>query len=158
MRLLVLSDSHGRRGALERAIAEQPAARHIFFLGDLVRDIEAVREFFPDRVFHIVTGNCDGPTLFPAAAIETVEQMPILYTHGHTFRVKSGTGPLLERAREHGCKIALFGHTHIPLLSYENGVYAVNPGSVGAARNGVESYAVIDIGKSGILPAILTMK
>lgn len=157
MRFLVVSDSHGRRGALERALAEQPTARHVFFLGDFVRDLEAVREFFPDRVFHTVAGNCDGTVAYPTGAVETVAGVPILYTHGHTFRVKSGITHLVDRARERDCRIALFGHTHIPFSCYENGVYAVNPGSVGSSRNGPETYAVIDVDESGILPAILTL-
>ena len=51
--------------------------------------------------------------------------------------------------------ITLFGHTHIPVTVYEEGVWLVNPGSVSAPRQGKPTYAVIDIEQNGIMPIII---
>ena len=60
-------------------------------------------------------------------------------------------------ARQNGCDIALYGHTHIANILYEDGIYIVNPGSCSQSRNGKESYAVIDIEPNGIMPIIVEL-
>ncbi len=155
MRIIVISDSHGRRGSIDYAIQAHPDARHIFFLGDNVRDIEAVKEFFTDRIFHIVPGNCDGDTAYNTTAICTLEGIKILYTHGHYHSVKYTTSLLRDAAQKAGAKIALYGHTHIAKTEYIDGLFIVNPGSISLSREGSNSYAVIDITESGIMPIII---
>lgn len=153
MRLLVLSDSHGKSERLEEIIRKETDALHIFFLGDLVRDIENLVFLFPERTFHIVAGNCD---YFAAEkSVDTVKLAgkKILFTHGHNFRVKHGSAEYLESfARQNGCDIALYGHTHIPDIDIRGGIFLVNPGSVGHSRSGPETYAVIDITGDKIIP------
>ena len=48
MRIIVISDSHGRRSSVDFALQAHPDAKHVFFLGDNVRDIEAVKEFYKE--------------------------------------------------------------------------------------------------------------
>ncbi len=155
MRIVVISDSHRKYNVIEKILRDQPTARHIFFLGDNVADAERAREGFPDRVFHIVAGNCDYMDMTPNFGIEKFGEVGIFYTHGHTLGVKGGTGSLLQRARSLGCQIALYGHTHIASTEYNEGIYLVNPGSCSCSRAGKNSYAVIDIEESGILPIII---
>ena len=72
--------------------------------------------------------------------------------------MKSGDKGVLKKfAAENGCKIALYGHTHVADREYDNGLYVVNPGSCSCSREGPESYAVIDILDSGILPQIIKL-
>ena len=78
----------------------------------------------------------------------------VYMTHGHAHSVKSGTDGILEAAKGVGANIALYGHTHIANIEYRDGVYIINSGSLALPRNGAASYAVIDITKAGILPAI----
>ena len=51
MRILVVSDTHGDEGALQRAVQAQPFARTVIHLGDGAREAEAVAARFPDRMF-----------------------------------------------------------------------------------------------------------
>ena len=73
------------------------------------------------------------------------------------FKELNGIGTtaenLVSAAKSHGAHIALYGHTHVPVTSYDGGLYLVNPGSV---REG--SFAVIDITDSGIMPIIMKIK
>lgn len=152
MRIVVISDTHRRADIAEKVISRQETAAHIFFLGDVTSDIEDMQYIFPEKKFHIVSGNCDYFSLYPTVGIEKIDGHSILYTHGHTFGVKSGTERLIKAARDSGCDIALYGHTHISKILYENGVYVVNPGSLSQPREGHASYAVIDIEKNGVMP------
>lgn len=155
LRILVFSDSHGNVSALRRALAAQPQASHVFFLGDCLRDIEAVEPDFPNRIFHKVSGNCDFGALNPGTAMENLNGTLIFYSHGHPYYVKQSYVPFLQAAEKRGAKIALFGHIHSSLTRYENGVWLVNPGSVSLPREGKPSYAVIDIEENGIMPIIV---
>ena len=155
MRIIVISDSHGRRSSVDFTLQAHPHAKHVFFLGDNVRDIEAVKEFYTDRIFHIVQGNCDGDTPYPTTDICTIEGVKILFTHGHYHNVKYTTATLQNAAEKSGAQIALYGHTHIAKTEYIGGLYIVNPGSIAHSREGGNSYAVIDITPSGIMPIII---
>lgn len=155
MRILVVSDSHRRTAAIEKILYAQPTASHVFFLGDLASDIENYEYIFPEKQFHVLSGNCDYFSNLPSSGIAVVGGKKIFYTHGHTLGVKSSTSHLLNTAKAQECDIALFGHTHIPLTLYEDGVWLVNPGSCANPRDGRPTYAVIDIENNGIMPIII---
>lgn len=154
MRILVISDSHKRGDLVEKIIKLEPDARNIFFLGDVTSDIEDFIYLYTDRDFHIVSGNCDFSSSYRSSDIATVGNTRIFYTHGHTLGVKYGTERLKNTALDNNCTVALYGHTHISRISYDGGVYIVNPGSVSASRDSYNSYAVIDITDNGIMPII----
>ena len=139
MRLLVLSDVHGRTELLRRAIEQEPEAREVFFLGDGLRRIHAVR------------GNCDSSLsqekLLDAAFCGGKK---ILYLHGHTHGVKSGWESVLRLARDQRADLLLFGHTHTPLCRYEDGLYVMNPGSLGYGQ----TYGIADLTDTGIFTDI----
>lgn len=151
MRLLVLSDVHGRTELLRRAIEQEPEAREVFFLGDGLRDLEQVLPQFPDRRIHAVRGNCDSSLsqekLLDAAFCGGKK---ILYLHGHTHGVKSGWEPVLRLARDQRADLLLFGHTHTPLCRYEDGLYVMNPGSLGYGQ----TYGIADLTDTGIFTDI----
>ena len=154
MRILVISDSHKRTSVIDKIIAAETGAMHIFFLGDNVSDIEDFEFIYPDKKFHIVSGNCDFMSTLPSVAVEVIDGFKILYTHGHIYNVKYGTAQLLDSAKQNGYKIVLYGHTHIAKILYEDGIYLVNPGSCSNPREAGPSYAVIDITEKGIMPII----
>ena len=134
MRIVVISDSHRRSGNIRRILDAQQSARHVFFLGDVTGDIEDVIRLYPDKTFHIVSGNCDIFSSYPSSEIANIAGHGIFFTH---------------------CDIALYGHTHASKVLYEDGMYVVNPGSCAEPRDGSKSYAVIDIEENGIMPIII---
>ncbi len=155
MRIVVISDSHGQGGVVDRIIRRETDAEVIIFLGDVTGDIEDFTYEYTDKKFYIVSGNCDIFPEFPYTTVAQVAKTKIFITHGHTLGVKYGTATLTSAARQSGCNIALYGHTHIPNIQYDDGLYIVNPGSCSRSRDGRNSYAVIDIRENGILPAII---
>lgn len=155
MRILVMSDCHGMTRNAEKALDAHPEAKTVFYLGDGAYEIDELKSFYPDRNFHIVSGNCDIGSRFIGIGEAVIGKIKILYTHGHRYNVKYGTQMLLEVAQDVGASLALYGHTHISKIEYVNGIYLVNPGALSHSREGSESYAVIDITDSGIMPLIL---
>jgi putative phosphoesterase len=142
MRVLVLSDSHGRAGLLYEAVEAEPTAAAVIFLGDGLREAEEVELAYPDRRFFLVCGNCDmGALSVGAVREERLGGVPFLMTHGHLFHVKTDIGALKREALARGAQVVLYGHTHVPDTRYENGLYLLNPGSI--AHRG--TYGVVDI-------------
>ena len=158
MRILVISDSHGRTNRIEEALSAHPEATHVFFLGDNERDVEDLPFIYPDKIFHIISGNCDFASMLKSSDSVTVNGVKIFYTHGHTLSVKSGSGNLLKKARNEGYELVLYGHTHVASCEYCDGIHVVNPGSIGQPRDASSpSYAIIDLEPSGIMPIIVRM-
>lgn len=155
MRIAVISDSHGRGSIVDRIIRREKDAEAIIFLGDITSDIEDLTYEYTDKQFFTVSGNCDRFSSYPYTLTANLADTNIFITHGHTLGVKGGTSALAKVARQSECKIALYGHTHVPDIKYEDGLYIVNPGSCALSRSGSNSYAVIDIRKNGILPSIV---
>lgn len=150
MRIVVFSDSHNNFFALKNIVAKQSAANVYIHLGDGERDFDSLVNVFPNKTMYNVRGNCDWSSLTPPNGILELCGKRIFYTHGHTFQVKSGLDRLREHAHNIGADIVLFGHTHIALKEYENGVYYMNPGSISRPLSGKPSYGIVDITGAGI--------
>lgn len=155
MRILVLSDSHGNTGAILKALADQPAASTIIHLGDGERDFLDLAGPLSGRQVFQVSGNCDFGALEPWERIEIFQGVPFFLCHGHKYHVKTGLDYLFMETCKRKCKIALFGHTHLALTDYRNGVYLMNPGSVGKGTQ--PSYGIVDITPQGIACNIIPL-
>ncbi len=155
MRILVVSDTHGDGYALQSALWEQPQANLVFHLGDGARECEQVAEANPDRTFFMVRGNCDPDFCgLLGNREETVGGRRLFFTHGHLWSVKFGISRIDYAARERQADIVLFGHTHQPLSLYKEGMYLVNPGSLGYNKQ----YATVDIVPGGVMPILHTLR
>ncbi|MBR4860457.1 MAG: YfcE family phosphodiesterase [Alphaproteobacteria bacterium] len=153
MRILVISDSHGDSYSVKRAIAEQPSARVLFYLGDGEHDLDSYLPSRPDLYIHKVKGNCDFGSSLPTYVIDEIEGVRVYATHGYVEQVKYGTTVLEQYARDNKVVIALYGHTHNPVTAYSDGIWLINPGSI---RMG--EYAVVDITPGGIMPILMKLK
>ena len=112
MRILVISDSHKHSHIIEQIINLQNTAKHIFFLGDNTADIEDFAYIYPERTFHIVSGNCDYFSTLPSTDLKEVGGVKILFTHGHTFRVKETLEHIKKQQKSEAAKLP-FSATHI---------------------------------------------
>lgn len=155
MKILVVSDTHGRWGRLYDVVAKQRSAEVVIHLGDGADDLENVRYNFPEKMMTAVSGNCDRMSSLEALGEITLEGKRIFYTHGHIYDVKYGYQRLEEAARRREADICLFGHTHEPLCDYIDGLYIMNPGSLGHPYDGVPTYGLIEITKAGIMTNIV---
>ncbi len=153
MRILVMSDSHGSGSAIEHAIEQQPDAQNVIFLGDGENEIENATYIYPERIFHIVCGNCDFGSNKPIHQVVTIGGKRIFICHGHTYGVKSTYENVIKAALNENADVVLFGHTHISYTEYRDGLYIMNPGSL--TRSSSSSYGFIDITDSGVMTVIV---
>lgn len=149
MRLLVLSDSHGRKNLMLKAVKLHPEADAVIFLGDGEGDIDFLKEIYPDIKLYAVCGNCDFSSSLPLFLLEKFGGKTVYAAHGHNESVKYSLYGLKQKARSCSASIALYGHTHVPDTTYEDGIWYVNPGSVSVGK-----YAMIDITDKGIMPIL----
>lgn len=143
---VVLSDSHGRTSALKKIMPLFGENDYIIHLGDGSADLRATFSEYPQKTY-ICKGNCD----FSYGAEEFIieeEGLRILCCHGHRYGVKSSLARLAAYAKQMGCDIALYGHTHRAAIETVDGVLCVNPGSIGAFGGGSYCYLVLHKGKA----------
>lgn len=155
--IAVLSDTHGDYDAVREVLIRAGKIDALLHLGDHDRDMDRVRDACPFPVY-TVRGNCDGPLISAQRVTVTIAGIPILAVHGHQHYVKSGTGMLLATARGEGYRLALFGHTHEPLVEHHGDCLLVNPGSASLPRNGHPcTFSLISIDGEKILPRIISL-
>ena len=132
-KLLVLSDSHGGRTAIERVLMkESKNIDALIFLGDGLRDLELTLTLYPKLRAYSVAGNCDYGALEPTDGLAAFDGVVIFYTHGHMYGVKYDLDTLADAASARGAEVALFGHTH-------------NPGSCGRCYTGPDTYGILTL-------------
>ena len=158
MRILVISDSHGAGTPIELAIEAQPNAEYVLFLGDGVEQFEEVSGFYPAKKYLKVRGNCDYNLRLRETDLLVIENHRIFFTHGHIYDVKNGLDNLKAAARARNADIVLFGHTHVALTDYEDGLYMMNPGSIAKPRHGQPTYGIVDITNAGVVLNIVEIK
>jgi putative phosphoesterase len=147
--ILVLSDSHGCLPALKAALlwAAGKDLNAAVFLGDGAADTNAAStETGFCLPWYKVAGNGDfGFSLPESMILETDAGRKFFLSHGSRYHVESGFRGIAAAARAAGAAGALFGHTHVPFLGEQDGVFLLNPGSAGRPRSRAgASFAVLD--------------
>ena len=150
---IIISDSHGRRGAVERVAPLFAENHYIIHLGDGSSDMRPVLYQYPEKTY-VLKGNCDWSYGQEECVIEE-EGVSILCCHGHHYGVKGGLHKLAARAKELGCEVALYGHTHRADVSEVDGVLCICPGSIGAYADASYCYLVLHKGKA--TPTLVTL-
>ncbi|MDE7265221.1 MAG: YfcE family phosphodiesterase, partial [Clostridia bacterium] len=126
----------GNRRALDGLDTVFSESDIIIHLGDTSADGAYIRNKFPHTL--LLNGNCDPVKLGENERVIEVEGLKIFACHGHLYSVKSTLLKLAARAKELGCKIALYGHTHRAREDFIEGVTLINPGAL--YRYGEKSY------------------
>lgn len=159
MKFMIASDIHGSAYFCRLMIEayKREKTDRLIILGDILYHgprNDLPREYAPKEVIEMlnnmrtellcVRGNCDTevdqmvldfPILAEYMIIPTDTGM-IYATHGH-IRNKENMPPLKSG------DILLHGHTHIPTLDNESGIYIINPGSVSIPKNGSQNGYMI---------------
>lgn len=150
MRVLIVSDTHGRHTSLDRALKEAGEIDMFIHLGD-VEGGEDYIEALADCPVHIVRGNNDFFSVLPGEQEFFIEGRHIFATHGHYYGVSMGEERLKAEARGRGADIVMYGHTHRPSLTVEDDLVTLNPGSVSYPRQDGRkpSYIVMNVDGQG---------
>lgn len=133
MRILVISDSHGRNDDIEGVLEQVGPIDAMIHCGDVERGDEYIRSLTPAPVY-MISGNNDWNLDLPSQLFIELGGYKILIVHGHQFYVYSGVQYLREYALEVGADVVMYGHTHQPFIEIEENITILNPGSLSYPR------------------------
>lgn len=150
MKVIIVSDSHGKRGILEELVERHKDAQCFLHCGD----IECGDEEYPEYIK--VNGNNDFFSTFPNERVVGIGGHRIYMAHGHMLPFRNRLENLVRKAKEKECDIACFGHTHVALLTKMDGITVINPGSLWRSRDGRgPSYCVLEINGDDVTASIM---
>ncbi len=146
MKILVISDTHGRPEMAEEVITDfENELDGFIHLGDYIDDAVRLHRLFPRLKHWAVKGNCDycrGAEYI----ITEIEGHRIYMCHGHRLNVRYDVSRLVYTALENECEIAFYGHTHCPDALDEDGVKIYNPGSITLPRQSrTKTFGILNI-------------
>ena len=150
MRILVISDSHGRNDDVAGVIEQVGPIDMLIHCGDVERGDDYIRSLV-DCPVHMVSGNNDYNLDLPAQDIFNIGDYKVLVVHGHTFYVYRGVERLKQYALQNSIDIVMFGHTHVPYLERNKDITLLNPGSISYPRQDgrKHTFMMIDVDKDG---------
>ena len=151
MKILIVSDTHGRCYYLERAIARVSPIDLLIHLGDMEGDAMYIQAIAGCPV-EMVSGNNDFFSDIPREKFITIGRYYIMLTHGHRYGVNYGIANLKETAMLNGADIVMFGHTHQPLIDLtDDTCYVINPGSITQPRQvgRIPTFMIMELDKRG---------
>lgn len=150
MRILVVSDTHRQNGNLCKVLGKIGRIDLLIHLGDVEGSEDYIREIAGCRT-EIIAGNNDFFSGLPREREIELGAYRVLLTHGHYYNVSFTLERLKDEARARGVQIAMFGHTHRPLIDYSSPVTLINPGSLSYPRQDSRrpSYILMEIDREG---------
>ena len=149
---VVISDTHGNRRAIDNLHEVLSECDYIIHLGDTSGDGAYIKAQFPEKTY-IVNGNCDPLKLGENELVLQIESVKIFATHGHLYSAKSTLSKLAFKAKELGCAVALYGHTHKADEREIDGVLLINPGT--ASRYSQKSYCYLVVNDTKVVCKIV---
>ncbi len=144
MKILVVSDSHGDNQILKKIVSKyQRQVDFCIHCGD--SEMGAHDPLI--NSFKMVKGNMDYEN-FPDHQVIKDNPDKILVTHGHLYGVNFDLLKLKLFAESLKANVVLFGHTHMLMADYNDGMLFVNPGSISQPRGKYSylggTYAIIN--------------
>ena len=147
MKILVVSDSHGRHELLRKAIGQEAPIDMLIHAGDIEGDLDKILGPAREYEIHAVSGNMDWSQTLEGSDLFDMGGHKVFLTHGHHYGVSYTLANLRETAEVYGADVAIYGHTHMPALDIQNDILLLNPGSVAKPRQAglKKTYAVITV-------------
>lgn len=150
MKVLIVSDTHGRHGNLRKAVEESGEFDVLIHLGDVEGGEEYI-DAVADCEKHVIKGNNDFYSRLPKEELFCLNGKTIFITHGHEYHVAFETETVERIGRGRGADVIMFGHSHCPYLDVQDDVVLLNPGSLSYPRQKGRrgSYMIMEIDDDG---------
>ncbi|MGN1145243.1 MAG: metallophosphoesterase family protein [Acetatifactor sp.] len=151
MKVIIVSDTH-RKNENYFKVLEMHKPDLVIHCGDAEGSEYAISEA-ADCPVKIVLGNNDFFSDLPRELEFDIREYKVWVTHGHNYYVSMGNENIKREAIVRGRDIVFYGHTHKPVIDIDDGVIAVNPGSLSYPRQEGHrpSYVIMEIDRFGEL-------
>lgn len=159
MRIGITGDTHGNKWAMRRMADKAGTVNLWLHTGDFKHDALFLAEYTGFTTVS-VPGNCDSRADAKPDEFLELCGYSIWLTHGHWHDVKRGLVDLRDWAVRYGMDIVIYGHTHVPALTQEDGILFLNPGSPAIPRGrSAPTYAIINLKeeRGGVHPVMETL-
>ena len=133
MKILIVSDTHRKTEYLEMVLEQEKPLDLLIHLGDIEGDEDYI-QVIAECPIEAVAGNNDFFTDLPGEREIQIGKYKVLLTHGHYYYVNAGIRHIKREAVARNIDIAMFGHTHRPLLEQDDEGIVLNPGSISYPR------------------------
>ena len=152
MRVLIVSDTHGRHQNLDRALEAAGPIDLFVHLGDVEGGEYYINAVVPCEK-HIVRGNNDFFSDLPREEEFYIGEKKVFITHGNNYYVSLGPEQIREEGGARGADIVMYGHTHRPYLDQQTDITVLNPGSLSYPRQEGRkgSYMIMELSGEGAL-------
>ena len=154
MKILIVSDTHRKDDNLRIVLEKELPVDMLIHLGDAEGSEHYIAEWVnPECRLEMVLGNNDFFSMLDREREIMIGKYKALLTHGHYYGVSMGAEGLAEEAKNRGCDLAMFGHTHRPYFADVDGVTLINPGSLSYPRQEGRrgSYGILELDEKGQL-------
>jgi len=150
-RIAVVADTHSApHEGTAKALAEV-APDAIFHAGDIgdFEVLERLREIAP---LYAIRGNIDvrADTLPDILVIDAPNNLRVMIVHIGVYGPKL-RAEVSKRAHAERANLVVCGHSHVPFIGIDKGIYVFNPGSCGPRRFGLPIVlGRIDLAPTGV--------
>lgn len=127
----ITGDTHDVYQALEKIAKKGANVDCWLFTGDVLPDADMLSELTGKEVYAVGGNNDWGYSAEKYSNIIELEGFRVWLTHGHRYLYD-----LLGEARTREADIVVYGHTHVPDISWHEGMLFINPGSPAYPRRG----------------------
>ena len=144
MKVLIVSDTHGRREEICEIIEKEKPFDLLFHLGDVQGDEDYIQGM-AGCPMEQVKGNTDRNMEIPRELEIHLDNLKLFLTHGHCYGVNTGLDRLYLEGIRRRADVVIYGHTHVPVILEERMLTILNPGSTSDPRqeNGRPSYIIL---------------
>ena len=149
MKVLIVSDTHGRHTGLDRVLEKEGKIDLFIHLGD-IEGGESYINSVVECEKHMVRGNNDFFSDLPREEEIDIGGYKAFITHGHPYYVSLDSEYIREEGAARKVDIVMFGHTHKPYFEQKDGITVLNPGSLAYPRDGMNGkYMLLEFDQHG---------
>lgn len=149
-KILIVSDTHRKNENYLEIIRKCGPFDKVIHCGDVEGSEFTICEAAGCPV-EMVMGNNDFFSNLPREKEFLLGKYKVWLTHGHNYYVSMDNQTIKKEARARGMDIVMYGHSHRPIVDYDNEIIAINPGSLTYPRQEGRkpSFIIMEIDSEG---------
>lgn len=150
MKILIVSDTHRYHENYLYVLSKVAPVDMVIHCGDIEGSEYTIVQGAGCPV-QMVQGNNDFFSDLPKEKEFQLGKYKVWLTHGHTYGVTVSNHLIKAEAMDKGVDIVMYGHSHKPVIEREEGIIAINPGSLTYPRQEGKkpSFIIMEIDKNG---------
>lgn len=150
MKILIVSDTHRHIENFKILLDRVGTIDMLIHLGDMEGREDDIKRMV-DCPVEMVSGNNDFFARLPRELLIKIGRYNVFMSHGHLYYVNNDFERIINKAKDIGADIVMFGHTHRPIITRRDDLVILNPGSLTHPRQEkrIPTYIIMEIDEKG---------